>query len=117
MRAARFILASSLVAAFASVLCAATPTRAAGDAGADAGAGALPACVSVKTASRYVPYGYNHVVTLTNGCTKSATCTISTDVNPTPTSAEVATGTTVEVLTFSGSPAATFFARVTCKLH
>lgn len=113
MRAARFIVASC-VAALA--LCSASTTSAA-DAGTDAGAASIPGCVSVGTVSRYVPYGYNHVVILTNGCSKSATCSVSTDVNPTPSSAEVATNTTVEVLTFSGSPAATFFARVSCRLH
>jgi hypothetical protein len=83
----------------------------------DAGAPALPACIQVGTSSHYVPYGYNHVVSLKNGCSKAATCTVATDVNPQPTSAEVAPGTTVEVLTFAGSPAQTFVARVTCKLH
>jgi hypothetical protein len=77
----------------------------------------LPACVGVSTSSRYVPYGYNHVVVLKNGCSKPATCTVATDVNPTPTSVDVATGTTVEVLTFMASASQTFTARVTCKLH
>jgi hypothetical protein len=85
----------------------------------DAGAppSALPACISVATDARYVPYGYNHVVILKSGCSKAATCTVATDVNPQPATAEVAPGTTVEVLTFSGSPAQAFRARVTCKLH
>ena len=92
----------------------------AADAGAPDGGSSnntVPACVVVNTASRYVPYGYNHVVVIKNGCSKSVTCTVSTDVNPKPAQAEVATNATVEVLTFAGSPAATFFARVSCKLN
>ena len=78
---------------------------------------ALPACIAVSTESRYVPYGYNHVVILRSGCSKSAACVVSTDVNPEPVKAEVAAGTTVEVLTFLASPSQTFTARVTCDLR
>jgi hypothetical protein len=77
----------------------------------------LPACIGVATEARYVPYGYNHIVRLTNGCSKAATCIVSTDVNPQPTSVEVAASAIVDVLTFTASPAQTFHARVTCKLH
>jgi len=96
----------------------ATVTQATDAAAQDAGApAALPACIQVSTDSRYVPYGYNHVVILKSGCSKAATCIVATDVNPQPTSAEVAAGATVEVLTYAASPAQTFHARVTCKLH
>jgi len=78
---------------------------------------ALPACISVGTDARYVPYGYNHVVILKSGCSKAATCTVATDVNPQPTVVELAPGLSVEVLTFAGSPAQAFRARVMCKLH
>lgn len=91
-------------------------TLQADDAGAPAPA-SLPACVAVKTESRYVPYGYNHIVYVTNGCTKAATCSVATDVNPTPQTVEVASGKGAEVLTFSGSPASQFTARVSCKLR
>lgn len=77
----------------------------------------LPACVAVKAESRYVPYGYNHVVTVTNGCTKAATCSVATDVNPKATSVELASGKGAEVLTFAGSPASTFTPRVSCTLR
>ena len=93
-----------------------TPTRAA-DAGAAAPAPAIPACVAVKTDSRYVPYGYNHVVTLTNGCAREARCLVSTDVNPEQRSVDVPSSQAVEVLTFMGSPSSTFTAKVTCKLR
>ena len=77
----------------------------------------LPACISVATEARYVPYGYNHVVLLKNGCSKPATCTVSTNVNPQATAVEVASKANVEVLTFTASPAQTFTANVSCALH
>jgi hypothetical protein len=42
---------------------------------------------------------------------------VATDVNPQSSTVEVAAQTTVEVLTFTASPAQNFSARVTCKLH
>ena len=86
---------------------------------ADAGAPApsLPACVKVGTQSRWVPYGYNHVVILENGCSKPATCTVATDVNPASQKAEVASASTIEVTAFMGSASSTFTARVACILH
>ena len=83
---------------------------------ADAGAPALPACVNVTTASRYVPYGYNHIVTITNGCTRIASCTVATDVNPEVQSVEVAPSASAEVMTFMGAASSTFAARVSCRL-
>jgi hypothetical protein len=82
---------------------------------ADAGA-ALPACVLVKTESRYVPYGYNHIVVITNGCSKAARCSVATDVNPTRQSVEVAPASTVDVTTFQGAAASSFVASVSCSL-
>jgi hypothetical protein len=98
----------------AAVVAAASPRAAAQDAGA---APALPACIAVGTDARYVPYGYNHVVILKSGCSKAATCSVATDVSPQPVAAEVAAGSTVEVVTFTGSPAQAFRARVTCRLR
>ena len=115
MKAARLLVVSCMAAAAA--LLAASETRAeraANDAGA---ATTLPACVSVTTEARYVPYGYNHVVIVKNGCLKAATCSVATDVSPQATSVEVSPATTLEVLTFSASPAQTFIARVSCTLH
>ena len=90
-----------------------TPTRAA-----DGGKPppAIPACVAVKSDSRYVPYGYNHIVTLTNGCAREARCLVSTDVNPEQRSVDVPSSQAVEVLTFMGSPSSAFTAKVSCKL-
>jgi hypothetical protein len=75
----------------------------------------VPSCISVRAESRYV-LGYNHVVILHNGCEREATCAVASDVNPTPQSVEVLVSATVEVLTFMGSPAATFVAHVNCRV-
>jgi hypothetical protein len=115
--------ASAFAITGALVLVAAAPTAIAQpyDAGApadagDAGASPVPACMSVSTSSRYVPWGYNHIVILRNGCSKTARCMVSTDVNPAAQIVEVAAGATVEVTTFMGSPAYVFVARVRCTL-
>ena len=79
-------------------------------------AGAL-ACVLVRTESRYVPYGYNHVVILTNGCGRDATCSVATDVSPAPIVIEVRSGATVEAVTFMASPSSSFVARVACQIR
>jgi hypothetical protein len=113
MRKESFVVAS-LVTGVLVLALSATASSAAAD---DAGAPSLPACIQVTTLARYIPYGYNHIVTLKSGCSKAATCTVSTDVNPQPTSAEVASGTSVDVLTFTASPSQVFTAYVSCRLH
>lgn len=77
----------------------------------------LPACIRVATESRWVPYGYNHIVIIEDGCSKAATCSVSTDVNPQAQSAEIASGQTVEVNTYMASASSAFVAKVTCTLH
>lgn len=79
--------------------------------------GGVPACIAVSTAARYVPYGYDHVVILASSCTQPATCSVSTDVNPTASVVEVRPRETIEVVTFRGSPASSFVARVSCELR
>jgi hypothetical protein len=119
MRRALGVAVAGSVVAFA--LLAAEPAAVAdyGDAGPEAAApdAATPACIAVTTESRYVPWGYNHVVILRNGCSRNATCVVSTDVNPQPQVVDVASGATVEVTTFMGSPAYAFVARVACRLR
>src|SRR6478752_3863795 len=77
----------------------------------------LPACVQVKTEARYVPYGYNHLVTLTSGCTRPASCTVATDVNPTAQTVDLAASSSVQVTTFLGAASSTFTAKVTCQMR
>ena len=114
MRLPLRIAAMSSVAATAAVI--GIGINAANAAG-DAGTSSLPACVQVTTEARYVPYGYNHIVSVKNGCSKIATCSVSTDVNPKPIPVEVAPGVTSEVVTFVASPSQTFTAHVTCTLR
>lgn len=99
--------------AFIGVAIAAASASAA-DAGAPA---ALPACVQVTSQSIYVPYGYNHIVTVKNGCTRVAKCSVSTDVNPEVQSIDVAANTSKDVLTFMAAASSTFVARVSCRLE
>jgi len=85
---------------------------------ADAGsASPMPACMHFRQESRYVPYGYNHIVYIENGCSKPAACTVSTDVVPQAQNVDVPSGKTAEVTTFMGSPQQSFTARVICKLR
>ena len=118
MRGACLVSRSLTVLAFALVATAAVRDASAEDKP-DAGVSGsvLPACISVATEARYVPYGYNHVVIVKSGCSKAATCSVATNVNPQATAVEVASKATVEVLTFTASPAQTFTALVSCRLH
>jgi len=70
-----------------------------------------------RSESRYANGGYNHVVILQNACDAPAMCTVTTNVNPDPIRATLAPGAVTEVLTFRGSPAYAFEARVQCALE
>ena len=72
-------------------------------------------CVKVHTEARYVPYGYDHIVELENTCEKAMRCDVTTNVNPTPASVDLASGETKSVLTYRGSPASEITAQVDCK--
>jgi hypothetical protein len=74
-------------------------------------------CVRWRADAIYRNAGYDHVVTLFNGCSAPAVCTVTTNVNPDPISAQVAPGKEAEVLTFRGSPAREFDARVRCAIE
>lgn len=85
-------------------------------------AGALPparaealVCIGVSAQAIYRNYGYDHVVYLTNRCAGDAVCDVSTDVNPEPSHVDVPVNSTIEVLTFRGSPARTFTPKVACR--
>lgn len=73
-------------------------------------------CVKHTEQVRFVS-GYDHLVHLINGCTRTATCKVSTDVNPEPQLVSLAVGASATVLTFRGSPARTFRAKVECKFE
>jgi hypothetical protein len=72
-------------------------------------------CVKVSSEARYAAYGFDHIVTLENTCDTAMRCEVTTDVNPTPTTVELAKGETKSVLTYRGSPASEFKAKADCK--
>jgi len=73
-------------------------------------------CVAYWGEARTTGYGYRHVVLLSNGCKKVATCAVSTDVNPEVQTVTVAPNAIEEVVTFLEAPGATFTPKVSCKL-
>ena len=73
-----------------------------------------PACVTFSTEARFVGLAYNHIVHIANGCGVPKSCTVATNVNPQPQAVTVPSGSTVDVVTFIGSPASTFTASVLC---
>lgn len=77
----------------------------------------FPACIGVRASAPYTGAGYDHIVTLTSSCEKSAACHIVTDVSPQAIDVSLAPGDSRDVLTYRGSPASTFRARVSCQLE
>ncbi len=108
---ARPRIAATALASGAALLVLAGTSSAAPDGGGGT------ACVRVSTESRYVPFGWSHVVVLASSCAKDATCSVSTDVNPEKQNVDVPKGATVEVVTFLSSPSQVFTATVRCALR
>jgi hypothetical protein len=77
----------------------------------------FPTCIQVHASAPYGNAGYDHIVTLDNGCEKNAACLVSTDVNPDAIAVDIAPGDTKRVITFRGSPARKFHAHVSCRLE
>lgn len=75
-----------------------------------------PACIRSRGEARARAVGYDHVVTIENGCDRAAACAVSTDVAPEPIHATVEAKQTVELTTFRNSPASVFKPRVECAL-
>jgi hypothetical protein len=78
---------------------------------------AAPTCIRWTTEVRYRPYGYDHLVHIHSACERAATCRVSTDVNPDVITVRVPPRESVTVVTFQGSPARTFSAKVACALE
>jgi hypothetical protein len=72
-------------------------------------------CLVYRQVARPLGFGYDHLVFLENQCEKRMRCTVTTDVNPEPVVEEVDPGQTGVALTFRGSPARVFNARVDCQ--
>jgi hypothetical protein len=107
---------AALLLAFGSAEPAPTTPRLAADKPPEKSA-PLPACITVKTRAQYGALGYDHIVRIENGCTVTAACVVTTDVNPEPIAVRVASGKAEEVVTFRGSPSYRFVAKVRCVLE
>lgn len=73
------------------------------------------ACVASGTEVIYRNYGYDHIVHLASSCDRPASCSITTDSNPSGVVMTVPAGEHVAVLMFRGSPARAFTANVSCN--
>ena len=71
-------------------------------------------CVTTAGEARYRNYGYDHLVRITSSCDVPSECAVTTNVSPGAIKVTVPAGQTVEVLTFRGSPAATFTHQAVC---
>lgn len=76
----------------------------------------FPPCITVSAYARYGAYGYDHLVTIDNGCDRGAECIVRTNVSPDPIAVRVEAAERETVVTFRGSPASEFSARVRCNL-
>jgi hypothetical protein len=74
-------------------------------------------CIRFWGETRYGALAYNHIVHVANSCEATADCSVSTDVNPEPQQVAVEGGTSIEVVTFMGSPARTFKPSVKCTMR
>ena len=73
-----------------------------------------PSCVRFWPEARYRSYGYDHIVHLDSSCHRTASCRVSTDVNPAPVVVAIAPGEHIELVTYRGSPSSEFTAEVNC---
>lgn len=78
-------------------------------------AGARPACVTASAQPVFNGTGYNHLVTVSNQCTATVACAVTTNVNPTPIELSVSAGQSRTVNTFFNSPVFGFNATVECS--
>jgi hypothetical protein len=74
-------------------------------------------CIKFWGETRYGAMAYNHVVHVANSCDTGADCSVSTDVNPQPQQIAVEARSSIEVMTFLGSPARTFKPNVRCAMR
>ena len=74
------------------------------------------ACADARGSVRQEAYGYTHVATLRNGCTRPVECALWTDVDPEPrTKVSAKAGESVEIITRRGSPAREVTAFKSCR--
>ena len=82
---------------------------------ANAQQGPAESCVRATCTTRYVAYGYNHVVHLENTCGRPMQCSVASDANPRATTTRLASGASTDVQTVMGSPASVCRAIVSCS--
>lgn len=76
----------------------------------------LSACASVTASARPYGYGYNHIITLANRCTRAVTCEVWTNVDPTPhLRLKAHPGETAETTARVGSPSRDVHAASVCR--
>lgn len=74
-------------------------------------------CASVTASVRNQGYGFAHVVTLVNHCSRAVSCEVWTDVDPSPHYTLTAKpGQSAEVITRAGSPSRVVQAGKSCRL-
>jgi hypothetical protein len=74
-----------------------------------------PACLKHRAEARYRNLGYDHLVHVRNTCDARVACRVSTNVNPEPIELALGPGEERELVTWRGSPAREFTARVVCR--
>jgi hypothetical protein len=77
----------------------------------------IPKCIHYSTQAVLGVAGYNHLVYISNACTKEALCEVATSANPTPIDVSVPPSETRAVITYRESPARVFEAKVRCRLE
>jgi hypothetical protein len=79
--------------------------------------GTQASCIKFWGETRYGALAYNHIVHIANSCAATADCSVSTDVNPEAQQIAIEGNSSVEVMTFMGSPSRTFKPKVTCTMR
>lgn len=75
-----------------------------------------PRCMDVRAEPVFNGVGWNHVVTLRNGCDRAYTCRVSTNVDPAPEyPVTLEPGENRSIATRNGSPASGFTPNAICR--
>jgi hypothetical protein len=74
-------------------------------------------CAAVTASARPRAYGFAHVVTLANHCSRAVSCEVWTDVDPSPHyTLSAKAGQSAEIITRAGSPSRVVQAGKSCHL-
>jgi hypothetical protein len=75
----------------------------------------VPSCVHHWPEARYRSYQYDHIVHLISRCHRTASCSVSSNVNPTAVVVAIAPAEHLEVVTARGSETPEFTPYVRCS--